>query len=115
MSTTHNKHEQYAQWQAEEYKLINDRVVSFRDVCVHEFTMGDVEDPDLYAAQPIWEWQESEAGQFVMEHAVEKPYWIRQMDYSSYGIQYKIIARLSGQNELFWKLKYVGTKEWDNK
>jgi hypothetical protein len=68
--------------------------------------MGDVEDPDLYAAQPIWEWQESPAGQFVMEHAVEKPYWIRQADYQSYGIQYKIIARLSEPNQTFFKLKF---------
>ena len=68
--------------------------------------MGDVEDPDLYAAQPIWEWQESEAGKFVMAHAVEPPYWIRQVDHSSYGHRYKIIARLSEQNQTFFRLKF---------
>jgi hypothetical protein len=68
--------------------------------------MGDVEDPDLYAAQPLWEWQESEAGKFVMEHAVESPYWIRQVDYNSYGHQYKIIARLSEPNQTFFRLKF---------
>jgi hypothetical protein len=97
---------EYKQYQDPEYRIIDDQVVRFSDICVHEFTMGDVEDPDLYAAQPIWEWQESPAGQFVMEHAVEKPYWIRQMDYSSYGIQYKIIARLSEPNQTFFKLKF---------
>ena len=106
METTRNKHSEYKQYQAPEYKIINDQVVRFSDICVHEFTMGDVEDPDLYAAQPIWEWQESEAGQFVMAHAVEKPYWIRQMDYNGYGIQYKIIARLSEPNQTFFKLKF---------
>lgn len=30
--------------------------------------MGDVEDPALYAAQPIWEWQQTEHGRWVMEH-----------------------------------------------
>ena len=95
MSTTRDQYPEYKQYQDPEYKIVDDQVVRFSDICVHEFTMGDVEDPDLYAAQPIWEWQESEAGKFVMEHAVEKPYWIRQMDYNGYGIQYKIIARLS--------------------
>ena len=106
MSTTPNKHEQYAQWQANEYKIIDDRVVCFSDICVHAFTMGDVEDPDLYAAQPISEWQDSEAGKFIMAHAVDKPYWIRQIDNSSYGYQYKIMARLSEQNQTFFKLKF---------
>jgi hypothetical protein len=41
-----------------------------------------------------------------MDHAVEKPYWIRQMDHISYGIQYKIIARLSEPNQTFFKLKF---------
>ena len=106
MSATHNNYTTYKQYQEPEYKIVDDQVVRFSDICVHEFTMGDVEDPDLYAAQPIWEWQESEEGKFVMEHAVEKPYWIRQMDYNGYGIQYKIIARLSEPNQTFFKLKF---------
>ena len=28
----------------------------------HQFNLGDVEDPDIYAAQPIWEWQQTEKG-----------------------------------------------------
>ena len=106
MSITSNNYAKYKQYQEPEYQIINDQVVRFSDICVHEFNMGDVEDPDLYAAQPIWEWQESEAGKFVMEHAVEKPYWIRQVDHHSYGHKYKIIARLSEPNQTFFKLKF---------
>ena len=98
-------------WKAEEVKIIGDRAVRFRDVCVHEITMGDVDDPDLWVAEPIWKWQESDAGQFVMEHAVEKPYWTRQMDFNSYGHVYRVVARLSEQNELFWTLKWGGLKK----
>jgi hypothetical protein len=93
-------------WQGAECKIIDDHVVHFSDICVHEFTMGDVEDPDLYAAQPISEWQGSEAGKFVMEHAVEKPYWSRQVDHSSYGHRYRIMARLSEPNQTFFRLKF---------
>jgi hypothetical protein len=41
-----------------------------------------------------------------MEHAVEQPYWIRQADISSYGHLYRIMARLSEQDQTFWKLKW---------
>jgi hypothetical protein len=94
MSITHNNYAAYKQYQDPEYKIVNDQVVRFSDICVHEFTMGDVEDPDLYAVQ------------FVMDHAVEKPYWIRQVDDSGYGHRYKIIARLSAPNQTFFRLKF---------
>ena len=70
------------------------------------FRSGDVEDPDIYAAGPIMDWQKSPAGEFVMEHAVGQPYWIRQVDYHSYGHKYKIIARLSEPNQTFFRLKF---------
>ena len=70
--------------------------------------MGDVEDPDLYAAQPLYNWQNSEAGSWVMEHAVETPFWTRQADYSSYGYRYYIVARLRESDQTFWKLKWGG-------
>jgi hypothetical protein len=93
-------------FKAPDYKLINDKAVKFSDVKVHEFTMGDVEDPDLYAAQPIYEWQESEAGKWVMEHAVEKPFWHRTVSPYNYGWTYYIIARLSEQDQTYWTLKW---------
>lgn len=106
MSITSNNYAEYKQYQDPEYRIIDNNVVRFSDICVHEFTMGDVEDPDLYAAQPLWEWQESPAGQFVMEHAVEQPYWIRQIDHSNYGYKYKIVARLSEPMQTFFRLKF---------
>jgi hypothetical protein len=106
MLTIRDQYPEYQHWQAEEYKIINDHVVRFSDICVYEFTMGDVEDPDLYAAGPILDWQKSPAGEFVMAHAVGQPYWLRQADYSSYGYRYRIIARLSEQNQTFFRLKF---------
>ena len=105
-TTTRKEHTNSSHWKDKEYRIIDDHVVCFSDICVHEFSMGDVEDPDLYAAQPLWEWEQSEAGQFVMTHAVETPYWIRAIDYSSYGHRYRIMARLSEQNQTFFRLKF---------
>jgi len=90
-----------------EWRLIDDKTVKYSDVKVHEFTMGDVEDPDLYASQPLWEWQQTEQGQWVLEHAVETPFWHRMTDPGSYGYRYYIIARLSEQDQMFFKLKYT--------
>lgn len=93
-------------FRAPEHKLIDGRAVKFSDVRVHEINMGDVEDPDLMVAQPIWQWQESEAGQWVMEHAVEPPFWHRVSSPYSYGWTYYIIARLTEQDQTFWALKW---------
>ena len=75
-------------------------------VVVHQFTMGDVEDPDLYAAEPLWQWQQSEQGQWVMAHAVETPEWHRMADNMSYGYKFAITAKLKGRDYTFWQVKW---------
>ena len=106
MAITSTYPDEYTHWQPAMTKIIDGELIRFRDVIVHEIRMGDVEDPDLWVAEPIWKWQESDAGKFVMEHAVEKPYWTRHMDFSSYGHLYRIMARLSEQDQTFWTLKW---------
>jgi hypothetical protein len=78
------------------YMIIDDKVEEVREVVVHEFTLGDVDDPDLYAAQPLYEWEKSEAGQWIMENAVESPCWYRIPDSMQYGYKYQVRAKLSG-------------------
>jgi hypothetical protein len=104
MAITRNYQAEYKHWQPEYTKIINGKPVRFRDVCVHEITIGDVEDPDIMVADPIWRWQQSDVAKFIMEHAVEKPYWIQHLDHNSCGYKYYIMARLSEQNETFWRL-----------
>jgi len=79
-----------------QYMQIGDRVEEVKTVVVHEFTMGDVDDPDLYAAQPLYEWEHSEQGQWVITHALETPSWYRIPDNLQYGYKYQIRAKLSG-------------------
>jgi hypothetical protein len=68
--------------------------------------MGDVDDPDLYAAEPLIQWQNSEAGKWVMEHAVEPPMWQRVPDLNTFGYRYGITARLRARDYTFWQLKW---------
>jgi hypothetical protein len=44
--------------------MVGERVEETKELTVHEFTMGDVEDPDLYAAEPLYKWQESAEGKW---------------------------------------------------
>jgi hypothetical protein len=69
-------------------------VKEIHKIVVHTFRMGDVEDPDLFAAEPLYQWEKSEAGQFVMEHAIDKPVWRRHIDHTIYGYTYIIVAEL---------------------
>ena len=111
MAITRKHEAEYSHWRPEEVKIIDGRAVRFSDVCVYEFGLGDVDDPDLYAGEPLWNWQKSEAGQWIMSHAVEEPYWIRHMDHMSFRYRYKVMARLSDQDQVFWKLKWGGLKK----
>lgn len=87
------------------YMQIGDRIEEVRTVVVHTFLMGDVEDPDLYAAEPLLKWENSEIGQWVMANAVETPSWYRIPDVMQYGYRYEIRAKLSGPRLTEWILR----------
>jgi hypothetical protein len=101
----HNRHKK-----PRETKIIDGSAVTFSDMVVYRFRMGDVEDPVMYAAQPIWEWQQTEAGKFVMEHAVESPWWMRTVDAATYGFEFAIVARMRESDQTFYMLKYANTQ-----
>jgi hypothetical protein len=87
-------------------KVIDGKPTAFYTVVVHKFTVGDVDDPEIYAAEPIWKWQNTDSGKFIMEHATEKPSYHQHIDQMSYGYQYAIIATLIETDYTYWKLKY---------
>ena len=110
MALTRNHLAEYTHWTPSEVKIVDGVVTKYSDIIVHEFLLSDSDDPELFAAAPIWEWQQSEAGQWIMAHAVEKPYWHKQVDINTYGYRCSIVARLSEADQVFYRLKYVGTK-----
>ena len=89
-----------------EVQVINGMSQRVHKIVVHSFTMGDVEDPDLYAAEPLLKWQNSDQGQWVMAHALETPVWHRHQDYHLYGYRYAITAKLMGRDYTYWALKW---------
>jgi hypothetical protein len=73
---------------------------------LHTFKMDYVEDPYLYAASPIWEWQQTEQGKWVMENVIEPPVFHIDIDVHSTGYRVWIEGKLSPKAGTFFKLKY---------
>jgi hypothetical protein len=88
------------------FKLVGDEVVEESDVMVHQFAIGDSDDPDIIAGFNLAEWQNSEAGRWVFEHCVGEPYWVRSMNTWTYAYQYRIMARLRKQDQTFFELRF---------
>jgi hypothetical protein len=75
-------------------------------VLLHSFRMGDVEDPYLYAAFPIAEWQKTEHGAWCMEHAVGESTFYCSPDPNSWGFRVTIMGELSEPNITYLKLRW---------
>jgi hypothetical protein len=101
----HNRPDRVYQPPMTKYVIVGDRVEEVKTVVVHEFQMGDVEDPDLYAAEPLMAWEKSEAGQWCMKNAADTPTWYRMADPISYGYKYQIHAKLMGPALTEWLLR----------
>ena len=78
----------------------------FYDMILHEFTMGDVEDPYLMAAGPIHQWQQTEKGQWVMEHVQGEATFHVTPDMNTMGYRVVITGQLKEQDEIIYRLKY---------
>jgi hypothetical protein len=92
------------------YNRVGDRVEETHTVTVYEFVLSGVEDPDLFAAEPLWKWQNSDAGQWVMKNAVETPSWHRMADPMTYGVRFVIRAKLQGAALTEFLLRYGNRK-----
>jgi hypothetical protein len=64
----------------------------------------------VYAGGPLWDWQNSDSGAWIMANAEEKPYWIKDLDHATYTYRFRIMARLSEPNETFFRLKYDASR-----
>ena len=77
-----------------------------QEIKVHEIKMGDVEDPDLFVASPIYDWQQTDSGKYIMEHSNPTAKWVRGNSPDYYGHVYSILAYLTPKQVTYWKLKY---------
>lgn len=75
-------------------------------IAVHEFYMGDVDDIEVYIADPLYKWEKSEQGQWVMDRAITPPVWNTGWDISRYGVRVVITADLREEDATYFTLKW---------
>lgn len=76
-----------------------------RKILVCEFFLADVEDPEIYAAQPLYEWRNSNEGQWFMNHSVKTPEYNIVPNEETMGFRVQVFAHLSGPALVEWLLR----------
>jgi len=77
-----------------------------RTVVVHQFGIGDVDDPDLYANIEVGNWLDTEKGKWVVEHRVDEIKLKHSYDLSMLGHKFSVTAKLKEEDATFFLLKY---------
>jgi hypothetical protein len=75
-------------------------------ILFHSFSLGDVEDPELYASWAVQEWQQTELGQWVIDSALTPLEFHIDHDMYNMGYRVAITGSLKEQDEVFFRLKY---------
>jgi hypothetical protein len=76
-------------------------------VMMHKFSMGDVEDPMIYAAEPIHKWQQSEKGKWCIDNAVGEIVFYSQANVVNFGYDIVIVGELSEADLTYFKLRWA--------
>lgn len=75
-------------------------------IVFHRFTMGDVDDVDIYVAQPIYEWQQTDKGRWIMSNATDLSYHTFP-DAETFGYQVVIKGILEDKKATEYYLKWA--------
>jgi hypothetical protein len=75
-------------------------------VILTSFNVGDVEDPMIYAADPIIRWQESDQGKWCMENCEGDIVYHSTIDHMRWGYKIVLQGSLSDKNLTYFKLRW---------
>ena len=73
---------------------------------VHTIEMGDVEDPEIYAAAPIIDFEQSEKGRWLMANSYKQLEFTIHPNSRTYGWKVVIWSYLNEQDLTFYSLKW---------
>jgi hypothetical protein len=78
-----------------------------KKVIVHEFSVGDVDDPEIYAAIPLYDFECSEKGQWVLANTAKPIYWrVSPYPFLTYSIRYVVVAEFAEPEYTYWMLRW---------
>ena len=75
-------------------------------ILVHSIEMGDVEDPEIYAADPIIEFEKTEQGLWLKEHSLEQMEFIIRPNGGAFGFIIHLFAQLTDKDLTYYSLKW---------
>jgi len=87
-------------------RVIDGIAEHIHNVVVHQFEIAALDDPVIEAGPKLYEWENSEQGQWIKSHAIEQPVWHKQEDHMHYLVKFAITAKLRGKDYTFWTLKW---------
>ena len=73
---------------------------------VHEIEMGDVEDPEIYAAAPILDWEKTDKGRWLHQHSYQQMEFTIRPNERTYGWKIIIWSYLKEQDLTYYNLKW---------
>lgn len=73
---------------------------------VHSILLGDVEDPELYAAAPILEWEKTEKGRWLLANSYKEMTYDVVTDPSTFAYKVVLHAWLTEEYYTFYQLKW---------
>jgi hypothetical protein len=74
-------------------------------VVFHTFTMGDVEDPELYAAEPLYKFMQTEQGQWITANCPD-PQFIVRPDFNLFGYKVTVYGELEDRLATAYLLRW---------
>lgn len=83
-------------------------------VTLHRFKMADVEDPEIYCAEPLWHWQQTDYGRWCIENCFNNSVtYSIFVDPTSHGYLCVISGELTETDYIFHQLKWRDYGEFD--
>lgn len=74
-------------------------------ITFHEFSIGDVEDPELYAAFPLGKFMDTDKGQWIKANCADPQYIIRA-DPGAYGHKIIVYGEVEDRLAVEWILRW---------
>lgn len=75
-------------------------------ITFHRFILSDVEDPEIYAAKPMRDWEHSEQGQWCMQNSTVPVAYRIILDYATLGYRVDLYGDLKPEDLTFYRLKW---------
>lgn len=72
----------------------------------HKFTLGDVDDPDIYAQFYAEDWLKTDEGSWAEKNSEDELTMTYEWDHDYMGHVVGIWGKLSAKNYTYWKLKF---------